>query len=721
MERSARRSRWSTSCLVVATAATAAVLFCSPVAVDGQLSLARAPALPSPSSSLPRPSQLCPGARGRLRRALRAPHRGPLRQALRAEADERSEGLGAPLEEEAADKGQEAGVSAGAALDVPEGEFEAAGQESDEEGEEEPTLYFGGVTEEREEGPEETEPMRIASRINEALAMRRAPKPAPLALAETGWYEELGVPPTATQEDLLLNYLEHAEETEAKLAYLLEGGDEDDEEEEGFGDDDEVDEEGVRTSNEEEEEEGEEAGLEEVALQQSASTLAEATEPVEEEEEEVQSEAELVALEFTRISNLYQILSVPQLRKIYDSGGVELLAQKVPALHKGLLEPERVLKMARGQKLPYKEKVSLLLRKEPRVPSFQRYRAANSIKQVLRRMTDVFRVWCFKSGKSLKHREGTIYTQLPEICVFGQVNAGKSSLIQHMFSAGKMRRKRLATAAQWPGKTQGIDVFCVNKRFTVADMPGYGRNITKHETAKAIFADWKYKWKPLVKEYIQTTPWLRAAIYCHDISKDVNAQDIANMQMFRDAGVPVLMVFTKDDKVDSDTHRLSRVKWVRQGMRWPKNWPHAYYTTRRGGYGQVFKNMLGTMMLGLISTEQREDAQMALETEIAEIFHDYRDKYVPKKRTHFGKVKKEKKVRTYPMEEKEYSDEDLEREERQYDREERRRQRAEQKSAGYQRTRRDDVEERGGTVMTPKERRRRWSEMLEAAKAGTLA
>jgi len=47
---------------------------------------------------------------------------------------------------------------------------------------------------------------------------------------------------------------------------------------------------------------------------------------------------------------LPQILSVPSLRKIYDEGGVEGLAMRVPALSKGLLEPERVLKMAQGIK-----------------------------------------------------------------------------------------------------------------------------------------------------------------------------------------------------------------------------------------------------------------------------------------------------------------------------------------------------------------------------------
>ena len=33
---------------------------------------------------------------------------------------------------------------------------------------------------------------------------------------------------------------------------------------------------------------------------------------------------------------------------------------------------------------------------------------------------------------------------------------------------------------------------------------------------------------------------------------------------------------------------------ARRQLHWPMDWPHAHYTTRRGGYGQVFKNMAGS-------------------------------------------------------------------------------------------------------------------------------
>jgi len=357
-----------------------------------------------------------------------------------------------------------------------------------------------------------------------------------------------------------------------------------------------------------------------------------------------------------------------------------------------------------------------LLRKEPRTKTFRRYQATNSIRQVLRRMTDFFRFWCFQSGQSLKHREGTVYETLPEVCVVGRVNAGKSSLLQHLLSAGKMQPKRLASAAQRPGKTQGIDVFCVNRRFTIADTPGYG-SASVHESANAVKEAWDEKNLPLLEEYLKTTKWLRAVVYTHDIAKDATPEDRKVLTMLRRHKVPVLVVFTKDDKVDSETHRYSRVRLLRKQLRIPLSWPHAHYTTRRGGYAQVFKNMFGTMLLGLLATESRADAAIALKTELRDIFLDYRDKWVPRPRLFHGKMPKERKSRTYPKEDVVYTDEDLREEEEAAFREERKQLRAEQEAAGYVRTLKDDIEEEAGPALTPRERRARWEKMLEAARA----
>lgn len=389
-------------------------------------------------------------------------------------------------------------------------------------------------------------------------------------------------------------------------------------------------------------------------------------------------------------------------------------------MHKGLLDPAKVLMMARGQKVPRDdgEPESLLLRRFPRTPSFQKYRSRNSIRQVLRRMTDVFRVWCFTTPQQLLKRKDTVYEALPEIGVFGRINSGKSSMIQHLLSAAPMRRNMYACSSQRPGKTKGVDVFCVNRRFTIADMPGWGSLTNDGPTERAIHRQWKEEREPVVDAYLETTPWMRAAIYVHDIAKDPTIMDRRNVAKLREMGIPVLLVFTKDDKVDSDTHRVSRVKYIRRGLRWPFNWPHAHYNTRHSGYGMVFKNMLGTMLLGLVSTEAREDAMSVLENELPDVFFDYRDKYVPRKKGPRGeKLPKKRRWRLYPDEDKVYTDEELEMEERAVQREEMRRMRQDMEAQGIQRTVEHEIEEEvGSAILTQKQRRERWRKMLEDAR-----
>eukprot|EP00929_Paragymnodinium_shiwhaense_P107724 TRINITY_DN74098_c0_g1_i1.p1 TRINITY_DN74098_c0_g1~~TRINITY_DN74098_c0_g1_i1.p1 ORF type:complete len:762 (-),score=232.80 TRINITY_DN74098_c0_g1_i1:87-2372(-) len=580
--------------------------------------------------------------------------------------------------------------------------------------EEKEVLYFGGVASAQDDKIEDTEQMRVASRINQALAMRRQPQKIVSTddFAETAWYEELGCDPTATQEQLRLAYLTKAEDVEERLTYLLDSGvgttpidDEDDIAE------DEEDEDGQPTTIDDARDDSEM-----ITLLPDAGSLANALGEGEGALSEAESEAEQVSLEFMRMSNLYQILSAPRLRQIYNEEGVEGLAMRVPMLHKGLLEPERVLRMARGLREPTDVKPSLLLRQMPRQKTFARYQAKNSIRQVLRRLTDVFRVWTFQNSKQLAYREKTIYTELPEVAVFGRVNSGKSSLIQHLLSAGKMKHQRLATPSQWPGKTKGINVYCVNRRFTLADTAGYGAANVDNDSAKEVYENWKEKYEPLTDEYLEKTPWLRAAVYVHDIAKDVKNADIKMVKMLKKHKIPVLLVFTKDDKVDSDPHRLSRVARIRRKLMWPMNWPHTFYCTRRGGYGQVFKNMFGTMLLSLVSSADREESMKALKDDCSRIFWDYRDKYVPRPRTQWGKIPKEKKSREYPNEDIVYTDEDLAEEEEAARNSELRALRKAKERSGKEWTVNDMVEQEIGTAaMTPRERRRRWAEMLEAA------
>ena len=58
---------------------------------------------------------------------------------------------------------------------------------------------------------------------------------------------------------------------------------------------------------------------------------------------------------------------------------------------------------------------------------------------------------------------------IPQIVFIGRSNVGKSSVINSL-----TKRKGLARTSSFPGRTQQINVFMINKAFYLIDLPGYG-------------------------------------------------------------------------------------------------------------------------------------------------------------------------------------------------------------------------------------------------------
>jgi len=58
---------------------------------------------------------------------------------------------------------------------------------------------------------------------------------------------------------------------------------------------------------------------------------------------------------------------------------------------------------------------------------------------------------------------------LPEFCFVGRSNVGKSSIINAI-----TKSKKLAKTSKTPGRTQSINLFQINKKINIVDLPGYG-------------------------------------------------------------------------------------------------------------------------------------------------------------------------------------------------------------------------------------------------------
>lgn len=60
-------------------------------------------------------------------------------------------------------------------------------------------------------------------------------------------------------------------------------------------------------------------------------------------------------------------------------------------------------------------------------------------------------------------------SESPQIAFIGRSNVGKSSVINSLAN-----KKGLAITSSFPGRTQQINVFYINKSFYLIDLPGYG-------------------------------------------------------------------------------------------------------------------------------------------------------------------------------------------------------------------------------------------------------
>lgn len=58
---------------------------------------------------------------------------------------------------------------------------------------------------------------------------------------------------------------------------------------------------------------------------------------------------------------------------------------------------------------------------------------------------------------------------IPQIAFIGRSNVGKSSVINSLTG-----QKKLARSSAFPGRTQEINIFLINKSVYLADLPGYG-------------------------------------------------------------------------------------------------------------------------------------------------------------------------------------------------------------------------------------------------------
>ncbi|MCP8940987.1 ribosome biogenesis GTP-binding protein YihA/YsxC [Alsobacter sp. SYSU M60028] len=175
-------------------------------------------------------------------------------------------------------------------------------------------------------------------------------------------------------------------------------------------------------------------------------------------------------------------------------------------------------------------------------------------------------IWAAESTRSLPPMK------MLEIAFAGRSNVGKSSLVNALTG-----RKTLARTSHTPGRTQQLNFFDVNGRFTLVDMPGYGFAAVAKNKVEA--------WTDLIHDYLRGRSNLARVFVLVDARHGLKDIDNAVMDTLDKSAVSYQVVLTKTDEVKK-ADLPGRVEATRAALaRRPAAYPEIAVTSSRSGAG----------------------------------------------------------------------------------------------------------------------------------------
>ena len=139
--------------------------------------------------------------------------------------------------------------------------------------------------------------------------------------------------------------------------------------------------------------------------------------------------------------------------------------------------------------------------------------------------------------KSLVGPDEALSDGTPQIAFIGRSNVGKSSVINSLVG-----QKGLARTSHLPGYTRAINLFWINKKFYLVDLPGYGFAHASKE-GKAHLAE-LIDWYLLGSDYRQ-----KKVVLIIDANVGVTDKDSAMLRALEAAGKDILVLANKVDKI----------------------------------------------------------------------------------------------------------------------------------------------------------------------------
>ena len=168
---------------------------------------------------------------------------------------------------------------------------------------------------------------------------------------------------------------------------------------------------------------------------------------------------------------------------------------------------------------------------------------------------------------------------LPEICLAGRSNVGKSSFINTITNHSK-----LAKVSGTPGKTRTLNFFNINDELRLVDVPGYGY-AKVNDKIKESFGD-------MLDTYLRERDVLKGLVLIVDYRHKPTHDDKMMYDYAKHYHIPVIVVATKEDKLKRNDLKKNE-KIIKDTLGFDKNDIFLRFTSlNKVGIDEVWEKIL---------------------------------------------------------------------------------------------------------------------------------
>jgi GTP-binding protein len=153
--------------------------------------------------------------------------------------------------------------------------------------------------------------------------------------------------------------------------------------------------------------------------------------------------------------------------------------------------------------------------------------------------------------KSAVGRDEVLEDGIPQIAFIGRSNVGKSSVIN------ALAKQDICKTSSFPGRTQLINIFLINKILYLIDLPGYGYAKVSHAAREHI--NGLISWYLFDSKYDQ-----KKIVFIVDVKVGLTKSDQESLCELEKAGKDIIIVANKIDALG--TKALAKQLKAIQGM-----------------------------------------------------------------------------------------------------------------------------------------------------------